>query len=290
MQRSFRSLASAVVLSTIFVIATAGPAVAADYYVSWDRGSDANQGLFPETAWKSLARVNRFPFRAGDRILLHSGEAWHEQLRPLTSGTQDQPLVFSSYGTGARPILEGSRGDGAATVSRASRTAKKSPVGDVAIDNNDQSHIVYEGFELKHVLEGLRIYVWSATVRDITLRNCRIEVVRSAPDGPSSAAVSSAAVYANVRTGTIADLRILGNELVPYSHGLEHWGIYLVAGVETRAYGERVRGGATDRGGYERGGRRRDESIRRRSDCDRQLATDVGIDKEVAGSGRVRNS
>ena len=237
MQRSFHTLASAMALTAIFVIATAGPSVAADYYVSWDHGSDANQGLSPETAWRSLARVNRFPFHAGDRILLHSGEAWHEQLRPLTSGTPDQPIVFSSYGTGARPILEGSRGDGGATASRASRMARKSSVGDVAIDNNDQSHIAYEGLELKHVLEGFRIYVWSATVRDITLRNCRIEVVKSVRDGPSSAAVSSAAVssaavYANVRTGKIADLRILGNHLVPYPHGLEHWGIYLVAGVE----------------------------------------------------------
>ena len=76
-------------------------------------------------------------------------------------------------------------------------------------------------------LEGLRIYVWSATVRDITLRNCRIQVEAAAPHAPRSAAV-----YANVKTGAIDDLRILGNQLVPHPRGLEHWGIYLVSGVQ----------------------------------------------------------
>ena len=75
-------------------------------------------------------------------------------------------------------------------------------------------------------MEGLRIYVWSTTVRDITMHNCRIQVEAAVPRAPPSAAV-----YANVRTGTIDDLRILGNQLIPYPRGLEHWGIYFVNGV-----------------------------------------------------------
>jgi hypothetical protein len=203
-------------------------AFAANYYVSWRAGNDTNSGLSGDTPWKSMARVNHAAFMPGDRVLFHTGETWREQLRPPSSGTEGQPIVFSSYGGGPRPILEGDR---RSDFGRR-KAASKVPVGktrgrDVAIDNNDQSHILYDGLSLRHVLEGLRIYAWSATVQDITLRNCLIQVEAAAP-----ASVPSAAVYVNVRIGRIARLHILGNHLIPYPRRLEHWGIYFVAGVQ----------------------------------------------------------
>jgi len=212
----------------IALLTMLGKAHATEYYISSVTGNDANSGLSPDSAWQSISRANNSAFRPGDRILLHAGEIWHEQLRPASSGTQELPIVFSSYGGGGRPILEGNPGR---ALERGKSTARHSQettrAGDVGINNNDQSHLLYDGLELRHVMEGLRIYVWSAPVRDITLHNCRIQVEASAPNG-----LSSAAVYANVRTGSITDLRILDNHLTPYPRGLEHWGIYFVSGVQ----------------------------------------------------------
>lgn len=48
---------------------------AATYYVS-NNGSDANDGLSPETAWKTIARVNQDTYIPGDKILFERGGEW----------------------------------------------------------------------------------------------------------------------------------------------------------------------------------------------------------------------
>ncbi len=144
---------------------------ATDYYLSWRTGNDTNSGLSQEAPWKSIARVNHANLRPGDRVLLHAGEVWREGLRPSVSGAQDQPIIFTSYGLGSRPILDGRNAD-SDSVSKSS--PREIPARDVAIDNNEQSHIVYDGLDLRHVLEGF----------------------------------------------------------VPYPRGLNHWGVYLVGGIQ----------------------------------------------------------
>ena len=227
-RRNLRNRSFLPLLALGVVFFSASECYATDYYVSWRAGSDENNGLSVDTPWKSIARVNRGKFHPGDQILLHAGETWREQLRPPSSGSVDSPIVFTSYGTGSRPILDGSRVSEANISIRPSKAAKeKSREGDVAIDNNNQSHIVYKSLSLHHVLEGLRIYAWASTVRDITLQDCWIQV-----EDAANASVSSAAVYANVHTGSIVDLRIQNNRIVPYPRRLEHWGVYFVSGVE----------------------------------------------------------
>ncbi len=218
---------------------------ATDYYVSERSGSDSNSGLSADAPWKSIARVNHAAFGPGDRVLLHAGEVWREQLRPPSSGTADQAILFSSYGVGARPILEGTHG---AAVERRSFDAipgrgQRTDSVDVAIDNNEQSHIVYSGLELRHVVEGLRIYAWSAALRDITLEDCSI-LVEDVP----TARVVSAAIYANVKSGSITELRILANHLVAYPHQLEHWGVYLAGGVQQFKIRDNILGPAGEDG------------------------------------------
>lgn len=48
---------------------------AATYYVS-NNGSDANDGLSPATAWKTIARVNQDTYIPGDKILFERGGEW----------------------------------------------------------------------------------------------------------------------------------------------------------------------------------------------------------------------
>lgn len=73
------------------------------YYVSSSMGDDNNDGKTPETAWKSLEKVNesRSDFKHGTNILLKRGDSW--RLRPalnIQSGT-----TLSTYGEGAKPKI-----------------------------------------------------------------------------------------------------------------------------------------------------------------------------------------
>ena len=206
------------------------PAEATDYYLSQKAGNDTSEGRTPEAPWKSVARVNRTAFRAGDRILLHAGESWPEELRPRSSGGEGLPIIFTSYGPGARPVLDGwddevegklrSIGKGRVTKTHAANARE------VAIDNNEQSHIVYDGLDLRHVLEGVRIYSWASAIRDITIQNCNIQTETSV-DGQ----IASAGIYASTKRGTILELHVSKNHFVPYPVQLDHWGIYFVQGV-----------------------------------------------------------
>jgi parallel beta-helix repeat protein len=78
------------------------------YYVDATNGSDANNGLTPEKAWKTIYMVNNSIFTPGDSILFKRGETWRERLTVPTSGSAGNPITFRAYGTGARPIILGS--------------------------------------------------------------------------------------------------------------------------------------------------------------------------------------
>jgi hypothetical protein len=199
---------------------------ATDYYVSARYGTDTNAGRSLGSAWKTVDRVNHSALLPGDRVLFHAGEVWGEELRPSSSGTSKQRITFSRYGKGALPVLEGDQNVALVEAPENPRQASPMQTAKIAIDNNGQSHVVYEKLELRHVLQGLRVYVWAGSVEDITIRNCRIQTQRK-----TDRELCSAAIYANVKSGRIAGLRIIGNTVIPFPKGLEHWGIYLVGGV-----------------------------------------------------------
>jgi hypothetical protein len=92
-------------------------------YVSMTDGLDTNDGTTsipgaPHGPWKTLAHVNAQTFAAGTSILFKRGDTWRTdgnagnslgaQLRPPSSGTAGNPIVFDAYGTGANPIIDGS--------------------------------------------------------------------------------------------------------------------------------------------------------------------------------------
>lgn len=90
---------------------SAGPALAGEggrtFHVSAATGRDASDGRTPETAWRSLERVNAADLKPGDRVLFHRGETWRGQLVPA-SGQTGSPVTYGAYGTGERPQLLGS--------------------------------------------------------------------------------------------------------------------------------------------------------------------------------------
>lgn len=89
-----------------------------NYYLSSSAGSDSNSGLSPDSPWKSLDRVARGSFNPGDSILLRAGDAWTESAvwTSKFSGTEELPVVVSSYGTGSRPSLSAYSGSVVLTV------------------------------------------------------------------------------------------------------------------------------------------------------------------------------
>lgn len=76
------------------------------YYVDATMGQDTNNGTSPETAWKSIDRVNQEVFQPGDQILFKAGEEWTGALKPQGSGVDGAPIVIASYGEGKKPLLK----------------------------------------------------------------------------------------------------------------------------------------------------------------------------------------
>ncbi len=100
----------------------------ATYYVA-NSGNDANDGLSPATAWKTIGKVNASTalFVPGTSILLNRGDVFRDDYinlentvvstptngvtlanaPPAISGTAASPITIGAYGTGANPLLDG---------------------------------------------------------------------------------------------------------------------------------------------------------------------------------------
>ncbi|MBR5307910.1 MAG: S-layer homology domain-containing protein [Clostridia bacterium] len=76
------------------------------YYVS-NSGDDSNDGLSPETPWRTVNKVNNTKFSVGDGVFFRRGDLWREQLMC------DKGVTYSAYGDGAKPRFYGSPENGA---------------------------------------------------------------------------------------------------------------------------------------------------------------------------------
>ena len=80
---------------------------AKEYYIDSRHGDDAAAGTSPETAWSSLQAANQHAFKPGDVIYLRSGQIFDGQFRPISSGTDGQPITLTSYMDGPKPVIAG---------------------------------------------------------------------------------------------------------------------------------------------------------------------------------------
>ena len=76
------------------------------YYVSPDGNDDAD-GKSPETAWKTLDKVNGFEFADGDGVFFERGGLWRGSI------TMKSRMTYGAYGEGEKPKLYGSPVNGA---------------------------------------------------------------------------------------------------------------------------------------------------------------------------------
>jgi parallel beta helix pectate lyase-like protein len=81
-------------------------ASAATYYVD-PAGSNAHDGLSPQTPWRTLLKVGISSFQPGDVILFKRDGVWNEWLTPPSSGTAGNLIKFDAYGNGRPPEFTG---------------------------------------------------------------------------------------------------------------------------------------------------------------------------------------
>ena len=76
------------------------------YYVDSASGNDSNDGLTDGAAWKTLDKVNSFPFMPGDTILLkRRSEFKNQSLVINVSGNSSANITYGSYGIGNQPVI-----------------------------------------------------------------------------------------------------------------------------------------------------------------------------------------
>jgi hypothetical protein len=73
------------------------------YYVS-SSGSDANAGTSEAAPFQSIAKVNTLNLLPGDTVKFKGGDTFTGKLVITDSGTAEEPIVITSYGTG-KPII-----------------------------------------------------------------------------------------------------------------------------------------------------------------------------------------
>ena len=80
----------------------------ATFYVDSEHGRDAQSGVTPEQAWRTLEHVNTAELMAGDTVRFKRGSVWRGQLKPV-SGEDGAPVTYTTYGEGEKPLILGSR-------------------------------------------------------------------------------------------------------------------------------------------------------------------------------------
>lgn len=79
----------------------------ATFHVDSERGRDDADGLTPDSAWRSLQRVNGAALIPGDTVCFRRGGLWRGSLS-ARSGKPGAPVTYAAYGEGEKPILQGS--------------------------------------------------------------------------------------------------------------------------------------------------------------------------------------
>ncbi len=73
------------------------------YYLS-NQGCDGQDGLSPETAWATIAKVND-AIAPGDTVLLRRGDTFYGRVNPPKHDDPAHPTTFAAYGDGPKPVL-----------------------------------------------------------------------------------------------------------------------------------------------------------------------------------------
>lgn len=68
------------------------------YYLDSINGNDSNDGLSPESAWKTLEKANSVTFQPGTRLLLKAGSIFSGSLQPNATDAPEKCLLSTDTG------------------------------------------------------------------------------------------------------------------------------------------------------------------------------------------------
>ncbi|MEM9165712.1 MAG: right-handed parallel beta-helix repeat-containing protein [Planctomycetota bacterium] len=132
-------------------------------YVSSRSGNDRNNGRSPSQAVRTIERGKSL-LRDGrpDWLLLRTGDVWYEAIGGwnLSGRSSREPMLVSSYGSGARPKLITGSGKALSMVT----------------DRHDRHHVAFVGlhFEPSDLGSDIGVRVVASTVKDLLIEDCYI--------------------------------------------------------------------------------------------------------------------
>lgn len=107
------------------------------YYLSTSLGDDNNNGNINQP-WKTLAKISNTSLGPGDIVYFKSGDTFKGHFEVNGSGTNEEPIVLTSYGSGEKPIISGSNhNDGGGDYKEA-----------ILVTNND--NIIFDNLEIQN--------------------------------------------------------------------------------------------------------------------------------------------
>ena len=80
---------------------------ASTYYLSSSSGDDNYSGLYPDSAWMSLDKLNSITLFPGDSVLLKCDDTFYGTIIISYSGSFSLPIYFGKFGTGSLPVITG---------------------------------------------------------------------------------------------------------------------------------------------------------------------------------------
>ncbi len=107
------------------------------YYLSSSTGNDSNNGSLTEP-WKTLSKLSNTTLGPGDTVYFKRGDTFRGHYVIKGSGTDGNPITFSSYGLGNQPVISGSdHDDGGGDYQEA-----------ILVTNHD--NMVFDGLEIQN--------------------------------------------------------------------------------------------------------------------------------------------
>ena len=80
------------------------------YYLSSSTGNDSNDGSQTQP-WKTLSKISATTLGPGDTVYFKKGDTFRGHFVVDGSGTEQNPITFTSYGSGNHPVISGSGHD-----------------------------------------------------------------------------------------------------------------------------------------------------------------------------------
>lgn len=153
-------------LDSFLVTVETVPTIQTSYYVSSTTGDDNNPGT-KDAPWKSLEKISAAFLFPGDTVLFLRGDTIKGHFVVNGSGSEEEPILITSYGEGEKPIISGQVDSiGGGDYQEA-----------ILVENND--NLVFDGLEVQNERLVSRGGVDDTDAYGIYVRNTGTRVMQS---------------------------------------------------------------------------------------------------------------